>query len=167
MPTYRVTIAGQSYEVQVPDPTERPVRAIVNGQVFEVQVTSEAVGQPATATPVRQTPPTPAAPRTSQSISITSASPKTSAPATATSGAGEDGQVFAPLPGTIVSISVSEGESVAHGQELCILEAMKMNNPIRATQPGVVREIRVSVGEQVQHGVPLMVIEASETGTGA
>ena len=45
-----------------------------------------------------------------------------------------------------------------HGQELCVLEAMKMNNPIRATQAGLVKEILVSVGQQVQHGNPLLVM---------
>ncbi|MBN1246708.1 MAG: acetyl-CoA carboxylase biotin carboxyl carrier protein subunit [Anaerolineae bacterium] len=163
MPNYRVTIAGRSYDVEIPDPSERPVRAIVNGEVYEVHVGpaglghSTAAGDTAAASMRVASPQPPATRATSGTPASSSSSPLvTPAPAIA-----EGGQVFAPLPGTIVSISVVEGESVVHGQELCILEAMKMNNPIRATQPGVVREILVSVGEQVQHGVPLMVIEAS------
>lgn len=153
MPTYQVSVAGKTYEVQIPDPGERPVRAIVDGQVFEVRVDSELGSGLGT---------TPSATTVTPQYPVTQ--PTTPAPAATESPASSSGdsQVTAPLPGTIVSISVQEGEAVSHGQELCILEAMKMNNPIRATQAGVVKEIKISVGEQVQHGAPLMVIEAEK-----
>jgi biotin carboxyl carrier protein len=66
--------------------------------------------------------------------------------------------VKAPLPGTVVSIAVAVGDRVEVGQELCVLEAMKMNNPIRATQAGTVSEIHVRIGEQVMHGAPLVTL---------
>lgn len=144
MPVYEVVIEGQTYVVEVPDPWERPVRAIVDGEVFEVEVPSpEAAPKPVK--PVAR--PEPVAPQPQ--------SKPTAPSAPSPSGAGE---ITSPLPGTIVSINVSEGDTVSHGQELCILEAMKMNNPIRATQSGVVQEILVTIGQQVQHGAPLMVI---------
>lgn len=144
MPVYRVVIQDQTYVVDVPNPRERPVRAIVDGELFEVEVAS-AGPAPASSSPEPVTRPEPVA-----------VSPQpVKAPTPAPSGGSA---VASPLPGTIVSISVSEGDTVAHGQELCILEAMKMNNPIRATQSGVVKEILVSVGQQVQHGAALMVI---------
>jgi biotin carboxyl carrier protein len=157
MPSYRVTVAGQSYDVEVPDPSERPVRAIVNGQVFEVHIASDADGPGRVVADSAAAPKPVPAPRPADSVS----SSRTAVPATTGHAPTGDVEISAPLPGTIVSISVAEGESVTHGQELCILEAMKMNNPIRATQAGMVKEILVSVGEQVQHGIPLMVIEAS------
>ena len=86
-----------------------------------------------------------------------SAAPASAAPAApAAPAAGFN--VVAPLPGTIVSVSVNAGDSVERGQELCVLEAMKMNNPIRATQSGEITEVLISVGQQVQYGDPLMVI---------
>lgn len=140
MPVYRVTVEEKEYTVEVPNPRERPVRAIVDGEEIEVHVAS----QPATSAPkVASAPPSP---------SQQPAPPKPSKSPTT-------GAVSSPLPGTVVSISVAQGDQVEPGQELCVLEAMKMNNPIRATQAGVVKEIYIQVGQKVQHGDPLLSIE--------
>jgi glutaconyl-CoA/methylmalonyl-CoA decarboxylase subunit gamma len=64
--------------------------------------------------------------------------------------------VKAPIPGTIISISVAEGEQVKHGQELCILEAMKMKNAIRSGRDGKIAKILVKEGDSVQHSQVLM-----------
>jgi len=137
MPVYYVTIRGKEYTVEVPNPREQPVRAIVDGEVIEVNVaTSTPVPAPVVVKPEPVVQPAPAAPP-----------------------AGALDEIKAPLPGTVVSISVSVGDTVQRGQELCILEAMKMNNPIRANRPGVVRQILVNVGQQVQHGTSLMTLE--------
>ena len=57
--------------------------------------------------------------------------------------------VISPMPGLIVSIAVDRGEPVKAGQELLILEAMKMENVLRAERDGVVEEIRVTPGASV------------------
>lgn len=152
MPNYRVTIEGRTYEVQVPDPGERPVRAIVDGQVFEVHVQPET--GVAAAPTVAGMKPAPIQERAQPARAVASVAPP-AATSPATAGTGE---VTAPLPGTIVSVGVAAGDTVEYGQELCVLEAMKMNNPIRSTQAGQVTKILVSVGQRVQHGAPLMVI---------
>ncbi len=54
-----------------------------------------------------------------------------------------------PLPGTILNIHVNEGENVAEGQELLILEAMKMENPIVSTAAGKVARIHVKPEDKV------------------
>jgi glutaconyl-CoA/methylmalonyl-CoA decarboxylase subunit gamma len=59
--------------------------------------------------------------------------------------------VLAPIPGVILSVLVKPGDSIVFGQELCILEAMKMKNQIRANRAGTIAAIRVSPGEQVRH----------------
>jgi len=144
MPTYRVIVAGREYTVEIPNINARPVRAIVDGEVVEVHVEGPAApGTPATSV-AAVTVPEPA-----------QASPPVSTPAGASAGASV---VKAPLPGTVVSISVAEGDHVEYGQELCILEAMKMNNPIRATQAGTVTEIHIHIGQQVQHDDRLLTI---------
>ncbi|MCJ7550200.1 MAG: acetyl-CoA carboxylase biotin carboxyl carrier protein subunit [Anaerolineae bacterium] len=152
MPNYRVTIDGRTYEVQVPDPGERPVRAIVDGRVFEVHTQPEVMTGPAPA--VAEVKPGQMTERARPVPAVAVAAP----PAATAPAPDGDGEVTAPLPGTIVSISVAAGDAIEYGQELCVLEAMKMNNPIRSTQAGQVTKILVSVGQRVQYGAPLMVI---------
>jgi biotin carboxyl carrier protein len=56
------------------------------------------------------------------------------------------------MQGTIVQVLVEVGDSVSAGDVLCVLEAMKMENPIRAPKDGVVAEIRVQVGDTLGGG---------------
>ena len=58
--------------------------------------------------------------------------------------------VLAPIPGVIITINVKEGDSVTVGQEVCVLEAMKMKNSIRANRAGKIAAVRVSTGDQVR-----------------
>ncbi len=67
-------------------------------------------------------------------------------------------EVRAPMVGTIVDILVRPGAEVADGQELLILESMKMHIPVRTPRAGTVREIRVSAGDTVQEDDLLMVL---------
>jgi biotin carboxyl carrier protein len=65
-------------------------------------------------------------------------------------------EVRAPLPGVIISVSVQPGASVSLGQELCVLEAMKMRNPICAGRSGVIEAIHIAPGKHVQHREVMM-----------
>ncbi|MGH8012589.1 MAG: carboxyl transferase domain-containing protein [Candidatus Binataceae bacterium] len=71
--------------------------------------------------------------------------------------------VTAPMQGTIVSIDVHEGESVRRGQQLLIMEAMKMEHVIHAHVSGTVRQIAVARGDAVFEGHPLTFIEESSS----
>jgi acetyl-CoA carboxylase biotin carboxyl carrier protein len=62
------------------------------------------------------------------------------------------------MPGKISKITVKVGDSVAEDDELVILEAMKMENPICATAGGEVKEIKVKVGDAVEADQTLVVI---------
>ena len=78
-----------------------------------------------------------------------------SAPAAAPAPAqGSEGsvKVEAPMPGTILDVKVSVGDSVSSGSVLCILEAMKMENEIVAPQDGTVASINVSKSDSVEAG---------------
>lgn len=66
--------------------------------------------------------------------------------------------VTAPMPGKIVKILVNVGDQVAEDDELLILEAMKMENPIFASGGGKVNEIKVKEGDAVNADQVLMVI---------
>jgi biotin carboxyl carrier protein len=65
----------------------------------------------------------------------------------------------APMPGLVVSIPVSAGQSVEKGDVLVVLESMKMQNELKSPREGVVKEIRANAGESVEQKHTLMIIE--------
>ncbi|HDS03214.1 MAG TPA: biotin/lipoyl-binding protein [Firmicutes bacterium] len=69
------------------------------------------------------------------------------------------GHVTAPLPGLILEIMVKEGDQVKAGQDVVIMEAMKMENEVQSTQEGTVKEIKVKRGDSVYEGDILIVLE--------
>lgn len=143
---YRVKVDGRAFEVEVGDVDSRPVIAVVDGERFEVwpePAKQVEVADVAGATPAapKSHPPRP--------------SRRTTGAATAP--AGRAGKVvYAPLPGVIDSIAVQPGDSVAAGQELCVMEAMKMKNAIRASQAGEIGLLHIRVGQHVRHNDPLV-----------
>ena len=70
-----------------------------------------------------------------------------------------EGDIVAPMPGTILEINVKKGESVSKGDILIVLEAMKMENEITAAEAGTVKDIKVRVGDSVDAEDILLVIE--------
>jgi biotin carboxyl carrier protein len=64
-----------------------------------------------------------------------------------------------PISGKITSVNVSQGDVVKEGDILCLLESMKMENPILAPVAGTVGEINISVGQVVEVGGSLTIIE--------
>jgi pyruvate carboxylase subunit B len=77
---------------------------------------------------------------------------------TSTAEAGSGYAVNAPMPGLVLRISVKEGDAVDEGDELIIVEAMKMETPVMAPRSGTVESISVDQGEQVQGGQFLLEI---------
>lgn len=65
----------------------------------------------------------------------------------------------APMPGLIVAVPVAVGEQVARGQDMIILESMKMQNELKAPRDGVVSRIRVKPGDSVEHNQSLITLE--------
>jgi propionyl-CoA carboxylase alpha chain len=74
------------------------------------------------------------------------------------------GGLAAPMPGKVIELRVAVGDSVTSGQTLILLEAMKMEHPMRATLDGIVTEILVSQGEQVENEALLLIIEPTDSG---
>lgn len=132
----RVAVDGSSYDVEIIDLGVRPVVAIVDGERFEVWPESSTAA-PAIAAPSAL----------SRSITRPEATGHTG------------GAVLAPIPGVIVAVKVKPGDRVAVGQELCVLEAMKMQNVIRSRQAGFVATVDIAEGQQVKHHQPLLIIE--------
>jgi propionyl-CoA carboxylase alpha chain len=68
------------------------------------------------------------------------------------------GSLTAPMPGTVVRVNAEPGAQVAAGDVLLVLEAMKMEHPVRATVDGAVSEVLVAAGQQVDAGAVLVVV---------
>jgi len=156
MRTYRITIDERTYLVEIEDPNACPVEVRVDGKAFQVSVDWEgsddgaAVGPEVCAEPVA----------TAQPVAQPAARPTAQPPrgrAVAEKRQRQDEAagsltITAPMPGTILSVAVSSGAQVSVGQEICVLEAMKMKNSVRSPREGRVANIAVSAGETVAHG---------------
>ena len=138
MKEYKYTIDGKEYKVAIGDIVENVADVTVNGEQYKVEM------EPEKPKPVVR----PVAP----------------APAPASSGASKasansQNAVKAPLPGVITEVKVAVGDSVAEGDTVVVLEAMKMANNLDAEKGGKVTAILVQPGQSVMEGDPLVVIE--------
>jgi biotin carboxyl carrier protein len=68
-------------------------------------------------------------------------------------------KVSVPMPGKVIAVLVSEGDSIEKGQGLVIVEAMKMENEVRSPIAGEVKEIKVKTGDAVEGGAVLLIVE--------
>jgi biotin carboxyl carrier protein len=130
----RVKIEDQTFEVEVGNLQARPITAVIEGETFEVwpeEIQAAAVVSAAPAAPI-----------------LTAAPTATARPAPAAPSAGKSALV-APIPGTIIAIKVKEGQQVNTGDELIILEAMKMKSAIRSNRTGKISRILVAAGDKV------------------
>lgn len=142
MKEYKYTIDGKEYKVAIGDIVENVADVTVNGEQYKVEMEPEK--EPEKPKPVVR----PVAP----------------APAPASSGvskasANSQNAVKAPLPGVITEVKVAVGDSVAEGDTVVVLEAMKMANNLDAEKGGKVTAILVQPGQSVMEGDPLVVIE--------
>lgn len=118
----------------------------VNGKAYDVAVEElDGSAAPVVSAPVSAPAPTTAAPA--------AAAPAAAAPA---AGAGE--KVNAPMPGTVLDVKVSVGDTVSKGQVIMILEAMKMENDIVASCDGKVTSVLAKKGDTVNSGDALATI---------
>ncbi len=87
----------------------------------------------------------------------------------ATDLAGPDGSVgvASPIQGTIVAINVNEGDAVRQGQQVAVVEAMKMEHVIAAPHAGIVRSITMPAGDVVREGFPIVFVKEAEVAGGA
>lgn len=74
------------------------------------------------------------------------------------SAGGGDLPINAPIPGLVVKVLVTEGQTVALNDPLVILEAMKMENEIRAPREGVIKNITIEIGQSVEGNAQMMVL---------
>jgi biotin carboxyl carrier protein len=66
----------------------------------------------------------------------------------------------APMPGSVIAVAVTAGDAVLQGQQLVVIESMKMQNEIVAARDGVIERVHVEVGDTFDRGAPLVALEA-------
>lgn len=124
------------------------LKITVNGTAYDVQVeevsSSAPVAVPAAA---------PVAPAAAPAANV----PAAPAPAAAPEPVPADAELISsPMPGTIVSVNVTAGQSVKKGDVLLVLEAMKMENEIMAPHDAIIAVTHVNKGDSVDSGTPLV-----------
>jgi glutaconyl-CoA decarboxylase len=137
---YKITISGQTYDVEVGDLSSSPVEVSVDGTTYHVEL-PESTAPASSATPAISTP---------KAVTPAPSVARTSVPTT-----GGDGVVRSPMPGKILSVAVSVGATVTKGQPLLVLESMKMENTISSPIDGTVSAVHVAANDSVQHGQTL------------
>ena len=144
MNEFKFKIEGTQYEANVAEKEDGKLSVTINGKAYDVEVDGLKAA-PAKVKPIK---PAAAAPAP--------AAAPAAAPKKAATGAGR--AITAPLPGTITSINVKEGDAVKEGDTVLVMEAMKMANNITAECDGTVKAILVAQGAQVQSGDALIEI---------
>lgn len=159
MKTYKYRVQGVDYEVEIAEVEGKIAKVNVNGIPFEIEMQKpiNAAKHPALAATKRSA--STAAP-VAAPVAATQPAPAVSAaaPAQPATAAGAGTPVKAPLPGTINAINVKVGDTVAVGDVVVILEAMKMQNNIEAENAGTVTSILVNPGDSVMEGAVMLTI---------
>ena len=157
MKKYQYKVQGVDYEVEIAEVEGKIARVNVNGIPFEIEMQKpiNAAKHPALAATKRASS-APAASAAPVAAAPVAAAPAKPAPAAAPAGAGN--AIKAPLPGTINAINVKVGDTVAVGDIVIVLEAMKMQNNIESEYAGTVTSITVSQGDSVMEGAVMLTI---------
>lgn len=153
MNKYQYKVQGVDYDVEIEEVVGNIAKVSVNGIPFEVELKQpiNAAHHTHAAHHATVTPPKPAA------LAAKSAAAQAPQPAAAPA-AGAGTPLKAPLPGTITSVNVKEGDTVNAGDTVVVLEAMKMQNNIEAENSGTVKQVLVKQGDAVLEGATLVVI---------
>ena len=150
MKQYKYKVNGAQYDVTINEIQGQLAKVVVNGIPFDVEMQNSQLSEDNLPDVT-----TTAAPSAAPAAPVATAPAATEA---APSGAGEGTPVKAPLPGVVTKINVSVGQQVKKGENVLVLEAMKMENNIAAEAGGTVSGIAVKAGDSVLEGTVLLTI---------
>lgn len=158
MRRYTLNISDREFVVDVQEVDADNFEVVVGGETYQVNLASEENLAEATITPgFAPSAASAAIPTRKSAASRPAPVAATSAPAARRpAGGGGKGTQTAPMPGVILEINVKSGDTVTRGQQVAILDAMKMHNVIGAAQAGTVAEVFVEAGQSVDHGTPIL-----------
>ena len=132
-------IGGKTYQVEIKSLSADKAQVEVDGKQFHVNIRVPQDSPRASAPkPAARKTPAPAKPAAPRPAAVSAKS------------------LLSLMPGVVIKILVEEGQQVAAGDVLLVLEAMKMENEIRSDRSGTIDSIEVSEGQQVQTGDPMV-----------
>ena len=133
----RIRVNGEWHSVEVGDTYQSPVEVVVDGETYQVEI-----GGPSDApvVPQRQRP------KVEQAglRGITQ---------------GDERVIRCPLPGKVVSVSAAKGQQMEAGDEICLLESMKMEQSVRMARGGLVKNVKIKADQSVNAGTPLIELQ--------
>ncbi|MBT3350027.1 MAG: biotin attachment protein [Nitrospinaceae bacterium] len=136
MKKFKITIGDKNYEITAERDSANPslLNLTVDGNAHSIQIEEE------------EAPKSTPGPR------------RAAAPSKPSGGGGGEGSIVAQIPGTVLDVEVSVGDSVNEGDRLIVLEAMKMENVITAESSGTVQSVNIAKGDKVVAGQLMMEI---------
>ena len=137
----QIKIGTESYDVEVGDISVSPVDVTVNGNIYSVDISKYLKNIQPKKRKITKKIPT----RTKKQENITKNNNTV------------NNSVKSPMPGTILGVKVSVGDTVKVGDELLVLESMKMENMINSPIDVTISKILISEGDSVQHGQELII----------
>ena len=159
---YTLALRGKQFVIDVHELAADRFEVIVGDETYDVTLSGDEDLPRATITPgyahapgaAGQARPTAVAP--SATVSARNAPPTVAAAPRAPKPAAGASTVSAPMPGVILEVHVKAGDEVERGQQIAVLEAMKMHNLIGAPRAGTIAEVCVTPGQAVGHGDALV-----------
>ena len=156
MSEYVLTINQKEYRAEVSEINAEYALIQVNGREFRVDLQQLGLGKLMPVAAEAR----PAAPGAQPAVGV---APAPAAPLPSAAAIGDASSIVrAPLPGLIIDVKVREGEKVKAGQNIVIMEAMKMENQIQATIDGTVKKIFIKKGDNVAEGNAMVEIARSD-----
>jgi biotin carboxyl carrier protein len=156
MRRYTLGLGGREFVIDVDELGADRFEVVVGEEHYEVRLTGNENLPAATITPGYQpasgAAPPPPPPTRARATPVADASPRTAARA----GGSSADALNAPMPGLIIELHVKAGDTVQRGQQIAVLDAMKMHNFIGAPRAGVIAEVCVAAGQAIGHGEPIV-----------
>ena len=171
MRRYRLEIRGREFSIDVQEVAADEFEVVVGSETYDVTLASDedlpvapihpafAPTKAAVGTAGAAAPDTGAGALSGGAAPAGVPAPRPRAAVTASPRKGASAgtaSLNAPMPGVIIEVAVEAGDTVTRGQEIAVLDAMKMHNSIRSPRAGVVREVCVTPGHAVGHGDPII-----------
>ncbi len=165
MRRYRLGVGDRDFVVDVQELAADRFDVVVGEQHYEVTLTGDEELATPIITPSLPAPGGDAAPGPTPRAATTAATRRRTEPAAAGAaaapratprGGGGAAALGAPMPGVILEVHVKAGDTVQRGQQIAVLDAMKMHNIIGAPRAGTIVEVCVVAGQSVGHGEPIV-----------
>jgi glutaconyl-CoA/methylmalonyl-CoA decarboxylase subunit gamma len=161
MRRYTLDISDREFVIDVQELSADQFEVVVGDESYQVTLSSDENLAEAVITPGLQanadgTPRVSAASKVAKVRKEPSPAAAAAPAARKPSGPAGKGALCAPMPGVILEVSVKAGDTVERGQQVAILDAMKMHNVIGAPRAGTIAEVFVEAGQNVDHGAAIV-----------